>query len=264
MGKNKLKKFADLSVNPLVFEYPFVRLQEEGCAFRGGWNREVFGQDRPLVVELGCGKGEYAVNLSKVYPNKNFIGMDRKGARIWTGATQAQEEGLANVAFVRSDIHLIPRIFAPQEVDELWITFPDPQMKKRRARLLSSTFFSLYTQFLKPNGVIHLKTDSQFLFLYTLSLLEANGIAPEVYSSDLYGNSYYDHKRLELPDIYTFYEKQWLIRGKSIKYIRFNLPHFQTFVEPETEPAPDDYTSWTRVDAQVLQQIEESIKENSL
>lgn len=264
MAKNKLKKFADLSVNPLVFQFPFSRLQEEGCPQRGKWCSDVFHQENPLVVELGCGKGEYTVHLAQAYPECHFIGVDRKGARIWTGATEAMQEGLPNVAFVRSDIHLISDIFSEGEVDELWITFPDPQMKKRRARLVSSTFFGLYEKFLKPDGLVHLKTDSTFLYLYTLSLLEVNGIVPEAFSADLYADDYRDHKRLELPNVYTFYEKQWLIRGKAIKYVRFRLPHLEAFVEPAEEPPFDDYTSWTRVDGQYLQKIEEDIKLHNL
>lgn len=248
MPKKKLKKFADNEKNPLVFQYPYRLLAEEGCPQRGNWSRSVFGNDRPIVVELGCGKGEYTVALARQNPDFNYIGIDRKGARIWTGASQAFSEGMTNVAFIRTDIHLIAQIFSPGEVDQIWITFPDPQMKKPRARLISSVFFGHYTQFLKPGGFIHLKTDSTFLYTYAQWLLETNKIKPFADTDDLYAGD--NASKAEVPFVLTFYEKQWLLRGKSIKYLRFALPHLSAFQEPSSEPEHDDYTSWTRIDVE--------------
>lgn len=254
MAKKKLKRFADNRQNPLVHEFPYSLLAEQGCPVRGKWASDVFFNENPIVLELGCGKGEYTVALAQQDAECNFIGVDRKGARLWTGATQALRGQMPNVAFVRTDIHLIRKIFAPGEVDELWITFPDPQMKKTRARLLSSVFFSLYTSFLKPGGIIHLKTDSNFLYTYTQWLLRANGIEPLADTNDLYAID--NAQRIGVPHVLTFYERQWLLRGKSIKYLRFALPHLERFVEPESEPEHDDYTAMTRVDSQLLDSVD--------
>ena len=156
MGKNKLKKFGEMETFFNVFQYPYSRLKAEGFALRGKWNSEFFKNDNPIVLELGCGKGEYAVGLAKKYPDRNFIGVDIKGARMWTGARQSVDEGMTNVAFLRTNIELINEFFAPDEVAEIWITFPDPQMKKVNKRLTSVRFQNLYRQILRPDGFIHL------------------------------------------------------------------------------------------------------------
>ena len=244
MPKRKLKKFAQNRLNPLVHEYPYSVLTTLGCPHRGQWARALFGNDNPITIELGCGKGEYTVALARAYPDRNFIGIDKKGARIWTGAQQALQENLPNARFIRADIHWLTHIFAPQEIDEVWITFPDPQMKKTRARLISSVFLDKYAQFVRPGGEIRLKTDSGFLFEYTRLFLEANHISPVLACSDLYHDPHAEH----LPRIYTYYEQQWLTRGKTIKYISFLLPHNPAFVEPPYEPEHDNYTAWTRLD----------------
>ena len=160
MGKNKLAKFAEMETFPHVLQYPFARLQQEAFPLRGRWREDFFHNDRPIVLELGCGKGEYTVGLGELYPEKNFIGVDVKGARIWTGAKASHEAGMTNVAFLRGEIESLTSFFAPGEVDEIWITFPDPQMKKVTKRLTSSRFIRRYLEVLRPGGSIHLKTDS--------------------------------------------------------------------------------------------------------
>ena len=186
MGKNKLKKFDDLQGYPHVFQYPFALLQEKGFEMRGKWGETFFKNNNPIVLELGCGKGEYAVGLARRFPQKNFIGIDIKGARMWSGAKQALEEGIKNVAFLRTHIELIDRFFAPGEVSEIWITFPDPQMKKVRKRLTSTRFMELYQQILTPDGLIHLKSDSPFMYTYTCEMVKANGYPVQIATDDLY------------------------------------------------------------------------------
>ena len=163
MGKNKLKKFREMESIDCVFQYPFGLLREKGFPMKGRWRGEFFHNDGPIVLELGCGKGEYTVGLARRFPDKNFIGIDIKGARMHSGACDARDNGLTNVAFLRTGIELLDNFFAPGEVDEIWITFPDPQMKKVRKRLTGTTFMNLYRKVLKPGGRINLKTDSPFL-----------------------------------------------------------------------------------------------------
>ena len=186
MGKNKLQKFDDMNLYPHVFQYPFSILQNEGFDMKGKWNSIFFKNDHPIVLELGCGKGEYAVGLARKYPNKNFIGIDIKGARMWTGAKESLQSGMKNVAFLRTTIELITYFFSPGEVSEIWITFPDPQMKKVRKRLTSTRFMELYRTILKPNGIIHLKSDSNFLFTYTCEMVKVNHYPIIFQTEDLY------------------------------------------------------------------------------
>ena len=167
MGKGKLAKFADMASYPHVFEYPHSVVEQVPFEMRGKWREQFFKNDNPIVLELGCGRGEYTVGLGRMYPDKNFIGVDIKGARMWTGATDSLREGMTNVAFLRTNIEIIDRFFAEDEVDEVWITFPDPQMKKVTKRLTSTAFLHRYASFLKTDGIIHLKTDSNFLYAYT-------------------------------------------------------------------------------------------------
>mgnify|MGYP001660705955 FL=1 len=242
MGKNKLKKFADMEQMSCVFQYPFGVLRESGFPLRGRWNEEYFHNSGPIVLELGCGKGEYTVGLARRYPEKNFIGIDIKGARMWTGARAATEEGLANAAFLRTSIELLPHFFAPGEVSEIWITFPDPQMKKVRKRLTSTTFLNTYRQVMTPGGMIRLKTDSPFLFTYTRLMAELNGIVPETITDDLYHSGTAD----DILQIRTFYEQQWLDRGLTIKYIAFPLPMDGVLEEPTDEIPFDTYRSFAR------------------
>lgn len=168
MGKNKLKKFADMAQMDRVYQYPFAALREGGFPLRGRWGEEVFGNGNPIVLELGCGKGEYTVGLGRRFPGMNFIGIDIKGARMWTGARAAESEGLGNVAFLRTSIEMLESFFTPGEVSGLWITFPDPQMKKERKRLTGTRMIDLYRRVLAPGGMVNLKTDSPFLFALSL------------------------------------------------------------------------------------------------
>lgn len=248
MGKNKLKKFADMQSYSCVLQYPWARLQEEGFPYRGSWSNRFFNNSNPITLELGCGKGEYTVALARKYPDRNFIGIDIKGARMWTGASQAVEEGLSNVAFLRTDIELTERFFAPGEVDEIWITFPDPQMQKQRKRLTSVRFLSLYQSICRTGAHIRLKTDSPFLFTYTSRLVDANPLPIEARTSDLYATDGLE----EVKEVKTFYEQQWLSRGKTIKYLEFELPHLSLTEVDDADIPRDDYHSFPRGIAQCM------------
>lgn len=216
---------------PNVLQPPFEEVFEKNYALRGKWNREFFTKEQPLVLELGCGRGEYTVGLAQHYPGKNFIGIDIKGARIWKGARAALEGQLENVAFLRSRVDFINSFFAAGEVDEIWITFPDPQPKKALKRLTSSRFLNRYQKLLKNEGCIHLKTDSSFLYEYTLSLAKHNGLKIEVATEDLYQSGLAD----EILSIRTYYENMWLNEGLQIKYLQFRLPDGKTIIEPPDE-----------------------------
>lgn len=242
MGKGKLAKFADMASYPHVFEYPYSVVDDVPFDMKGNWNRDFFKNDNPIVLELGCGRGEYTVGLARRYADKNFIGVDIKGARMWTGATEALNEGLKNAAFLRTNIEIIDRFFAPGEVSEIWLTFSDPQMKKATKRLTSTYFMDRYRRFLVPGGVIHLKTDSNFMFTYTKYMIEANRLPVEFITDDLYHSGMDD----DILSIRTYYEQQWLDRGLNIKYIKFRLPHEGVLQEPDVEIELDDYRSYNR------------------
>jgi tRNA (guanine-N7-)-methyltransferase len=242
MAKNKLTKFAEMATYKNVFEYTFQKLQDNVFPLKGKWGKEYFKNDNPIVLELGCGKGEYTVGLARVYPNKNFIGMDIKGARMWSGATDATVNKLDNVAFVRTHIEMIEHFFAPNEVSEIWITFPDPQMKKVNKRLTSCRFMKKYSVILKDKGMIHLKTDSNFLYRYTKAMVEENQLEVLFETDDLYQSKI----ESEVLSIQTFYEKQWLSRGLNIKYLKFICPKKYEWIEPEVEIEYDEYRSFGR------------------
>lgn len=225
-----------------VYQYPRHIVVAGDFPFKGKWNNEVFSADSPITLELGCGKGEYTVGLAKACPEHNHIGVDIKGARMWTGAKQVEEEKIPNAAFLRTEIELISCFFDKDEIDEIWITFPDPQMQKTRKRLTSTRFLESYRKFLRPGGVIHLKTDSPFLFEYTKRLVELNGFDILRMTNDLYGEGHED----PAVSIKTFYEAQWLARGKTIKLISFRL-HDGELKEPETDDIEkDDYRAYPR------------------
>lgn len=242
MGKNKLAKFDDMAAYPHVFQYPFAVLQEKGFELKGRWHEGFFGNDNPIVLELGCGKGEYTVGLAELFPDKNFIGVDIKGARMWTGAKASHEAGMKNVAFLRTSIELIPHFFAPGEVAEIWLTFPDPQMKKVGKRLTSTRFMRLYREILSEGGIVHLKTDSNFMYTYTLEMAKANRYPVLFSTDDLYHSDLAD----EVLSIKTYYEQQWLSRGIGIKYIRFAPEERETLTEPDVEIEYDPYRSFNR------------------
>ena len=241
MGKGKLAKFAEMAENPLVVECPFWQLQKEGFSLKGNWHQLFFKNDNPIVLELGCGRGEYTIGLARRFPDKNFIGIDIKGARMWHGAKTAVEEGLQNVAFLRTNIECIDGLFAENEVAELWLTFSDPQMKKATKRLTSTYFMERYRRFLVDNGVINVKTDSNFLATYTKYMVEHNSLPLLQCTFDLYAEKDIDSS---LTDIRTYYESMWLERGIPIKYLKFQLPHEGALEEPDIEIPVDGYRSY--------------------
>ena len=242
MGKNKLAKFAELETFPHVFQVPSsVLLSGDEFSLKGKWNETFFGNSNPLVLELGCGKGEYTVELARQFPEKNYIGVDIKGARIWTGAKESFQNEMKNVAFIRTNIEMIHHFFAPEEISEIWLTFPDPQMKKTTKRLTSTNLIQNYLEFLKPDGIIHLKTDSNFMFTYTCEMVNANNFPVVERINDIYAS---EHP--PVLDIKTYYEQQWLERGLQIKYISFRPITNKILIEPEIEITPDPYRSFKR------------------
>lgn len=233
MGKNKLKKFAENETFANLFQPAFDDVWRKDHPIKGKWNQSFFKNNNPIVLELGCGKGEYTVNLAKMYPNKNFIGVDIKGARLWTGANSATEQQMSNVAFLRTRIENIVSFFEEEEVSEIWITFPDPQPRtaKAKKRLSSSRFLTYYQQFIKPNAIIHLKTDSQGLHEYTKALVEQNNLKVHICTNDLYNSGIAD----SILSIKTFYESMFLEQGKSITYLRFEINTQAQLYEPELD-----------------------------
>ncbi len=246
MGKGKLAKFADMETYENVFQYPYSVVEHVPFEMQGHWHEQYFKNNNPIVLELGCGKGEYTVELAKLHPDMNFIGVDIKGARMWTGATLALNEGLKNVAFLRTNIEIIERFFSPDEVQEIWLTFSDPQMKNPRKRLTSSWFLNRYRKFLVDGGIIHLKTDSNFLFTYTQYLVEKNQLPVLLRTTDLYADSPDSSDFSEAASIQTYYESMWIERGLNIKYMKFRLPHVVVLEEPDVEIELDDYRSYHR------------------
>ena len=240
--KNKLARFAEMEVLPNVFQPRHTEIFRTDYTLKGKWGQEVFHNNHPIVLEIGCGKGEYTVELGKLYPEKNFIGLDIKGARMWKGAKTASEAGMQNVVFLRMYAEMLESVFATHEIAEIWITFPDPQMAKTRKRLTGTRFLSLYQKILAPDALIHLKTDSPFLYTYTSELVKINHLKEFVNTADLYGCGLDD----KILGIKTFYEKQWLSRGKQIKYLRFSLGSTVSFREPDIDIEKDDYHSEAR------------------
>ena len=229
MGKGKLSKFEELKTFDNVFEPSFEQVFLKDFEFKGHWASRYFGNNHPIILELGCGKGEYTVGLAERFPDINFIGIDIKGARVWTGAKKAYQEKIRNVAFIRTSIEIVDSFFSPSEVDEIWLTFPDPQLKKRRnkKRLTAARFLNLYRKFLKDNGIIHLKTDNPILYEYTLKLARLNELSIEHATDNLYGSEY----RELVHGIKTFYEKQFIEEGLNIHYLQFRLPNGKNIME---------------------------------
>ena len=220
MGKGKLVKFAEMAENPLVVESPFWKLRQEGFALKGQWHADFFHNQNPIVLELGCGRGEYTVGLARRFPNQNFIGVD------------------INIEFIQE-------CFAADEVQEIWLTFSDPQMKKATKRLSSTFFLERYRQFLADGGTIHLKTDSPFLYTYTRLMAEHNGLPIVASTDDLYNEELKkDILPSSLTEIRTYYEQMWLDRGFTIKYLQFHLPHEGKLEEPNVEIPVDGYRSY--------------------
>ena len=229
MGHHKLQRFAENLTFPNLFQVGFDQLEKEGFALRSRW-REQFGNDNPITLELGCGKGDYTIALARIHPDRNYIGVDIKGARLWRGAKTSNEEQMHNVAFIRTRIELIDRFFAEGEVSEIWITFCDPQLKKPNKRLTSPRFLDTYDRFLAPASVMHLKTDSQELYDYTLNeVLPTRNVEIIAHTADLYNEEQVlPTTHYPLPTIFdeakltqTFYEHMFLEKGMPITYIQW-------------------------------------------
>jgi tRNA (guanine-N7-)-methyltransferase len=242
VGKNKLQRFAEIKSFENVFEPTHNEVWKTNYQYKGKWNKDVFKNSNPIVLEVGCGKGEYTVGLAKQFPNKNFIGIDIKGARIYCGAKEALDNDLGNVAFIRTYAEMLNSIFEVGEIAEIWITFPDPQMKKVSKRLTGTRFLKLYSALLSKDGIIHLKSDSNFLYEYTKYVIKENNLKVLVDTSDLYESGKAD----EILSIRTFYEQQFLNRGIPIKYHKFMLEGKSEFVEPDVEIELDWYRSYGR------------------
>ena len=243
MGHGKLKKFAENETFRCLLqpEAASVLAKPEGSrelvlrdhAVKGRWNADMFEKDQPIVLELGCGKGDYTIALARRHPEMNFIGVDIKGARLWKGAKEATEQAMGNVAFLRTRIEFIEAFFGPGEVSEIWLTFSDPQLRgSENARLTSPLFLQRYSRFLKPGGIVHLKTDSRFLYEYTQSVIRANNLEILASGTDIYQDGL--RTGYELPDlpavfeVQTFYESMFLKMGLPITYLAFRLDRADT------------------------------------
>lgn len=236
MGKDKIRRFAENETFRCVVQPEFEAIFHKDYELKGAWRKNFFQNENPIVLELGCGRGEYTVALGERFPERNFIGVDIKGARMWRGAKTATENNMNNVAFLRTRIEFIDSFFAAGEVDEIWITFPDPQLHKSRIkkRLTAPRFLATYARFLRPDGRIHLKTDSQHLHQYTRTLVQGNALPMDACCDDIYGTGFAD----EVLSIKTTYEQRFLNEGLSITYLRFGLNGRTAF--DAIEFAPDE------------------------
>ncbi len=226
-GKRKLEHFAEMKTFPNVFEPTLEEVFRKPYSLKGKWRKEVFKNDNPIVLELGCGKGEYTVGMGRKFPNKNFIGIDIKGARMWRGAKTSLDEDLNNIAFLRTRIEFIESCFAANEVDEIWITFPDPQKKDRREkkRLTGPLFIDRYKQFLKKDGIVHLKTDSDFFYEFSVEQTELFNFQVLESTADLYNEKIedFDNDTQEILSIKTHYEGIFTEKGHKIHYLKFKI-----------------------------------------
>ena len=243
MGHDKLRKFAENETFRCLLQPSAAEALADGFfnlrdhAVKGHWNEKMFDAPRPIVLELGCGKGEYTIDLAERNPSCNYIGVDIKGARLWKGAKYATEHALGNVAFLRTRIEFITAYFAPGEVSEIWLTFSDPQFRSENSRLTSPLFLDRYRSFLKPGGIVHLKTDSMFLHRYTRAVAACNGLRVLGCTEDLYGTP---REALEMPaetvdalyEVQTFYEKMFLEQGYKITYLSFVIDHEGAYIHP--------------------------------
>ena len=225
MAKRKLQRFAEVDAAPNVIQHIQTSEDLDDLPLKGKWREYYFRNNKPIVLELGCGKGEYTLGLAKLFPDKNFIGIDIKGARIWRGSKTALEDKQNNVAFIRARIDQIEKLFGKNEVDEIWITFPDPQLQKskERKRLTSPVFLAKYKKILKLDGIIHLKTDSKLFYEYTLEIIKGTNFELLLATNDLYG----EHEILNVPegllDIKTFYEAIFTAKDFKICYLKFKI-----------------------------------------
>lgn len=231
MGKDKLKRFAENETFKCLFQPEMVEVFRNDYKLKGKWNTDVFRNTNPIVLELGCGRGEYTVELARKYPDINFIGIDIKGARLWRGAKSATQEALPNVAFIRCRIEFIEWLFGPGEVSEIWITFADPQINRDNKRLTGTRFIQRYRSFLVPDGLIHLKTDSIFLHNYTMAMAEHNCMEILESEKDIYGSGRADEEL----SIKTHYEESYLLKGAAITYMVFRPGKEGVLKEPDKE-----------------------------
>jgi len=215
VGKDKIRRFAEIDTFSNVLQL------DAGKPFKGQWATGFFKNYNPLVLELACGKGEYAVSLAMMFPDKNFIGIDYKGNRIWRGAKTALEDGVNNVAFLRIQIEMLIEYFAPGEVDEIWITFPDPQpqLSREKKRLTASRFLNMYKVILKPGGFVNLKTDDDALHAYTIDKIAGTGLTLHARTEDVYRSEHAG----EVLNIKTYYERKYLKDNKNINYLKFSF-----------------------------------------
>lgn len=236
MGKDKIRRFAENETFKCMVQPEFNDIYGSSYALKGRWREDFFKNDNPIVLELGCGRGEYTVGLAKAYPDKNFIGVDIKGARMWRGARTITDENIPNGGFLRTRIEFISSFFAENEVDEIWITFPDPQLKKNRVkkRLTSPMFLPLYSKFLKPEGSVNLKTDSLHLHLYTKEVIKHNSLEQLIANDDIY-NAPEGEVPIEVTSLQTTYEARYLAEGKPITYLKFKLKDNFEYQAPEFE-----------------------------
>lgn len=243
MGKNKQAKYAEIANFKNVIQVPYHEGGETDHELKGKWNEKCFGKSHPITLELGCGKGEYSVALAQRYPENNFVGIDIKGARMFTGAKAAMHEALDNVAFLRTNIDNVGSFFDKNEVNEIWLTFPDPQMKRSRRRLTSAFYMTRYSGIVREGGIVHLKTDSKFMYDYTRALVKLNGLEIVSETDDLYQSDILN----EWLSIRTFYETQWIDRGFTIKYLAFRLESREEWLEPDIDIEKDSYRSFGRI-----------------
>ena len=230
MGKNKLERWRENETFASLRQPLLETLQADNFDLKGCWHRDFFANDNPITLELGCGRGEYTIEMARAYPKRNFVGIDIKGARLWNGAKTAAQEELPNAAFVRTYIELAERLFAAGEVSEVWLTFPDPQPSKCRRRLCSSFFMNRYRQFVAHGGAVHLKTDCLALHRYALALLRHNGVAPIVAAADAYACPALQNTAATA--VQTAYEKWFRGQGSAITYLQFALPPDKVWTEP--------------------------------
>ena len=229
MGKDKLKRFEENATFEMLFQpSPGVMLNND-FEMKGKWHSDFFKNENPIVLEIGCGKGEYTTGMAEKFPDKNFIGIDFKGARLWRGCRTSIEKGLKNVAFIRNKIEFINSFFTENEVSEIWVTFPDPQRKKQKKRLTSARFLNNYTKILKENGITHLKTDSVLMHEFTKEIIKINNLETLFATNDLYNSDY----ESDILDIKTHYENLFLAEGKKITYIKFKLNKNTEIINPE-------------------------------
>lgn len=255
-SKDKLKRFAENLSFACLVQPQTGEVLGVDHPLKGRWRRDFFHNDNPIVLELGCGKGEYTVSLAQRYPDRNFIGVDIKGARLWRGAKDATEAGMTNVGFLRTRIEFIESLFAAGEVSEIWITFADPQEKKSRKRLTSPMFLTRYSRILAPGGRVHLKTDSRLLHFYTLEVIRQNGMTLLACDDDIYGHSAADG----ILSIKTFYERSFLAKGIAITYAEFLIDNEKPLVEPvwDQEPYEQSYKTDVRASYSAAPSSEEA------